>query len=95
MTKVQIKNNQWELIKELDIEPGKILLSQLEAQGIEIANACRTGMCGSCLCFSPDGDENLNKSLKWEPAFPLGEWEIMTCIGSVKDTDEVVVLETM
>lgn len=95
MTKVRIENSSGELIKELDVDPGKVLLSQLEAADIEIPNACRTGMCGSCLCFSESGDDHLDKSFRGEPAFPLWEGEIMTCIGSVADTDETVTLQTM
>lgn len=95
MTIVKIENTAWELIKECEVNSLKPLLRQLEDQGVEIPNACRTGMCGACLCFAPEGDDNLNKSLRGEPAFPLGEWEIMTCIWGVVDTDKIVVLRTM
>jgi len=35
------------------------------------------------------------KNLRGEPSFPLGDDEIMTCIGWVTDTDEDIILQTM
>lgn len=95
MTKIRVENAAGELIKELEVNSQKPLLRQLELEGVEIPNACRTGICASCLCNAPNWDIHLNKSLRWEPAFPLGEWEIMTCIGGVEDTDETIILQTM
>jgi ferredoxin len=95
MTSLRIEDASWKLIKELEVNTLKPLLTQLEAAWVEIPNACRTWMCAACLCNDPTGDDNLNKTLRWEPAFPLWEGEIMTCIGWVIDTDETVVLQTM
>lgn len=95
MTKVRVESSNWELIWECEVNSQKPLLPQLESNGIEIPNACRTGMCAACLCNAPAWDNNLNKSLRGEPAFPLWEWEIMTCIGWVVDTQETIILQTM
>lgn len=95
MTQVRIENAKWEYIKNLLVDHTKPLLKQLEAQDIEIPNACNIGMCGACLCMSETSPELLNKSLRGEPAFPLWDEEIMTCIGWVIDTDETVILRTM
>lgn len=95
MTKVRVENSKWDILWELEVETTKPLLKQLEAGGIEIPNACNIWMCAACLCNVPDGDANLNKSLRWEPAFPLWEGEIMTCIWWVEETDEVIVIQTM
>lgn len=95
MTKVRIENSKWEYIKELEVDHKKPLLKQLEADNIEIPNACNIGMCWACLCMSESDTNLLNKSLRWEPAFPLWDEEIMTCIGWVIETDETVILRTM
>ncbi len=95
MTQIRIENAAWEFIKQLEVSSEKPLLTQLEAEGVEIPNACRIGMCAACLCNIEGWDTHLNKSLKWEPAFPLWEGEIMTCIWWVTDTDELITLKTM
>jgi ferredoxin len=95
MTNIRVESASGDFIKELEVNPAKPLLKQLEAAGVEIPNACKIGMCGACLCNAQWWDKNLNKSLRWEPAFPLWEWEIMTCIGWVIDTQETIILQTM
>lgn len=95
MPTVRIENAQGELIKEVNVDANRILLSQLEAAGIEIPNACRAGSCASCMCHIVQGGEHIEKSLRGEAAFPLDEDEVMTCIAGVRDTDETVVLRTM
>jgi len=95
MTTVQIQNKNGEFLKEVLVEPWKILLSQLEAAGVEIPNACRAGMCAACMCNITAGGEYVKKDMRWEPAFPLWEDEIMTCIGGVLDTQETIILKTM
>ena len=95
MTKVRIENSKWEYINEVEVDHTKPLLKQLEAHDVEIANACNIGMCGACLCMSESNPDLLNKSLRGEPAFPLWDEEIMTCIWGVVDTPETVVLRTM
>lgn len=92
---VRIENAKWEFIKELPIAAGKVLLSQLEAAEVEIPNACRAGMCAACMCNIISGSEFVKKDMRWEPSFPLGEDEVMTCIGGVLDTDETIILRTM
>ncbi|NDK09545.1 (2Fe-2S)-binding protein [Candidatus Gracilibacteria bacterium] len=95
MTQLRIENNKGELIKEVPIDVGRVLLSQLESHDIEIPNACRTGMCAACMCKIVSGSEHVIKNLRGEPAFPLGEDEVMTCIAGVKETDETIVLQTL
>lgn len=95
MTKVRIENAQGELIKELDVEPWKVLLSQLESAGVEIPNACRAGMCAACMCRIESWEQYAKKDIRGEPAFPLAEDEIMTCIGWFEETDETIILKTM
>ena len=95
MTNLRVETAAGELIQELEVNALKPLLWQLEAAGIEIPNACKIGMCAACLCNAPAGDNALNKSLRGEPAFPLGDGEIMTCIGWVIETDETIILQTM
>lgn len=93
MTIVEVQDSKGKLIKSVDVDSTKPLLSQLEAEGIEIANACRTGMCAACMCHIHD-DARAVKNLRGEPAFPLGEGEIMTCIGGVSEGEKVI-LKTM
>ncbi len=95
MTLIRIEDEKWELIKEVPIETWKTLLKQLEAAEVEIPNACRTGMCAACMCYIEKWAEHVVKNLKWEPAFPLWEDEVMTCIAGVEETDEIIILQTM
>jgi len=95
MVPLRIENAKWEYIGELEVQAGKVLLSQLEAANIEIPNACRAGMCAACMCHIVSGSEFIKKDTRWEPAFPLGDDEVMTCIGWVLDTDETIILRTM
>ena len=95
MTKLTIQNKKGEVLKTLDVSPESSLLGQIEAVGVEIPNACRTGMCGACMCQIESGDQYIVKDSKWEPAFPLWDDEVMTCIGWVKDTDSEIILKTM
>ncbi len=95
MVKIQVKNADGSLQKEVEILANKRMLSQLEKQWIEIPNACRTGMCAACMCHIQDGGEFIQKDLGWEPAFPLWEDEVMTCIAWVKETDTPIVLQTI
>lgn len=95
MTEIRVENASWDLLWQITADSSKPLLKQLEAAGIEIPNACNIWMCAACLCNVPEWDKNLKKNLRWEPAFPLWEWEIMTCIGWVEETDELIVLQTM
>ena len=95
MVQIRIENSEGELVKEVPVEVGKTLLSQLEAAEVEIPNACRAGMCAACMCHIKEWQEDIQKDLKWEPAFPLWEDEVMTCIAWVSDTDTTIVLQTM
>lgn len=94
MTKVKIEDSAWTLIKELEVDSVKPLLSQLEKAWVDIPNACRAGMCAACMCHVVN-DSQVVKNLRGEPAFPLWEWEIMTCIGWVIDTSDTITLRTM
>lgn len=95
MPTVRIENAAGEFMKEMLIDANRVLLSQLEASGIEIPNACRSGICASCLCHIVQGGEYIEKSLRGEPGFPLAEEEVMTCISGIRDTDETIILRTM
>lgn len=95
MVQVRIENSQWELIKQVPVEAGKVLLSQLEKAGVEIPNACRAGMCAACMCHIVSGEEYIKKDTRGEAAFPLWDDEMMTCIGWVLDTNETITLKTM
>lgn len=95
MIHVRVENKDGELIKEIPVDAGRVLLSQLEAADIEIPNACRAGMCAACLCNIVSGEEHFIKNLRGEPAFPLWEDEVMTCIAGIKETDEKIILRTM
>lgn len=83
MTKIQIKNTKGEILKEFPGDIGKTLLKQLEEQKIEMQFACRIGTCGACLCEIEQGSEYIDKSFRGEPAFPLDESEVMTCIAGL------------
>lgn len=96
MTKIVLKNKSGEILAEFSADVAKPLLKQIENAWVEIASACHIGTCGACMCNStPEDDELLVKDLRGEPAFPLWEWEIMTCIGWVENTDKTIILETM
>ena len=82
-------------MKEIYVDANRLLLSQIEAAGIEIPNACRAGSCASCMCHIVQGEEHIEKSLRGEPAFPLDQDEVMTCIAGIRDTDETIILQTM
>lgn len=95
MTKITIKNKQGDVLKVVDVDSQGSLLGQLEKQDVEIPNACRMGMCAACMCNVEKWAKHIRKDMKWEPAFPLWEDEVMTCIGWVEDTDEEIILRTM
>ncbi|NVP17308.1 2Fe-2S iron-sulfur cluster binding domain-containing protein [Candidatus Gracilibacteria bacterium] len=90
-----IKNKDGEIIKTIEADISKTLLRQLQDNEVEMAYACHTGICGACMCMIESGSENVNKSFKGEPGFPLGDDEVMTCIGGVKDKNIDVVLKTI
>ncbi len=93
MPKIIVKTPQNVQIQELEVSSEKPLLWQLEAQWVEIANACKMWMCGACMCYIDD-DMRAIKNLRWEPSFPLWEWEIMTCIWGVSEGENII-LHTM
>lgn len=95
MTQIRIENADGSIQKQVEILPNKRLLSQLEKAGVEIPNACRTGMCAACMCSIESGSEFVQKDLWGEPAFPLWDEEVMTCIAGVSETDDVIVLRTI
>lgn len=95
MTKITVKNKEGELLKTLEVNNTQTLLKQLSEADVEIPNACRMWMCAACMCTIESGGEYVKKDTKGEPAFPLWEDEVMTCIGTVEDTDQEIVLKTM
>ncbi len=92
---ITIKNSNWEVIKKIDADLNKTLLKQLEAEGISLPAACYTGMCWACMCHIESWEENVDKSFRWEPWFPLWDEEVMTCIAWLKDKDKDIVLKTI
>lgn len=92
---ITIKNSSWEVIKTIEADLSKTLLKQLQEEWIEIASACYTGICWACMCEIESWWENIDKSFRWEPGFPLWEEELMTCIAWVKDKEKDIVLKTI
>ncbi|MDD3144933.1 MAG: 2Fe-2S iron-sulfur cluster-binding protein [Candidatus Gracilibacteria bacterium] len=92
---ITIKNSAGEIIKTIESDVNKTLLKQLQDEGIDITYACHTGICGACMCNIESGSENVEKSFRGEPGFPLGDDEVMTCIGGIKNKDIDVVLKTI
>ena len=90
-----IKNKDWEIIKTIESDISKTLLKQLQEAWVEMAYACHTGICGACMCQIESGSENVVKSFRWEPGFPLWDDEVMTCIWGIKDKDIDMVLKTI
>ncbi len=95
MTKITVKNASGAVIKTIDAAVWKTLLSQLNGADIQVPSACHTGACGACMCTIETGSRYIDKSFRSEPAFPLDDSEVMTCIGSVQETDEDIILVTM
>ena len=95
MTRVSVKNQAGEVLGSIEAEANTVLLKQLEAAGIEIPNACKAGMCAACMCHIESWSDAVVKDFRWEPAFPLWDDEVMTCIWSVLDTDNEVILKTL
>lgn len=95
MTHLIVKNKNGENIWEIELDEKRSLLSQMELSGIEIPNACRTWMCAACLCTIEQWENLILKDMKGEPAFPLWEEEVMTCIAGVKASEETLILQTM
>jgi len=82
--KIKVKSQDWEM-KEVNIEPNKNLLKELEKAGYEIPHACMTGACGACMCKVTAWSEYVKKDTLNEPLFPLAEEEVMTCIATVEE----------
>jgi ferredoxin len=78
--KITVHNTSGEVLTVFDAVAGKTLLSQIEARGVQIPNACQAGMCAACMCHIQKGEEYIVKDFRTEPAFPLGNDEVMTCI---------------
>jgi ferredoxin len=95
MTFLRVENAAKAELWQWNIDSSKPLLPQLEAQWVEIPNACRTGMCSACMCTVVKWQEHIVNNLRGEPAFPLWEDEIMTCIGWIAETDDEIILRTM
>ncbi len=92
---ITIKNSEWKIIKQFSGDLSKTLLKQLELEWIKLDAACYKWDCAACLCEIEDWEENINKSFRWEPGFPLGDEEVMTCIAWIKDENQDIVLKTI
>ena len=95
MSQVQVQDSSWDLIQALEVWEGKTLLWELEKASIEIPNACRTGMCGACMCNIISWEASVIKNFKGEPAFPLWDDEVMTCIAWIKESETQIILQTI
>ena len=93
--RITIKKENGENLGSFDAEPWKVLLSQIESQGIEIPSACHAGMCAACMCHVEKGGEYLVKDFRTQPAFPLADDEVMTCIGALREGEGEVILRTL
>jgi len=85
MTQLILKNTSWEILKQIPLDTGKTLLKQLEDAGAEIPYACMTGMCSVCMCEIETWLEQVDKSFRGEPAFPVDDREVMTCIAGGRE----------
>ncbi len=85
--KIIIKNIDGIIEKEIPADINKTLLKQVEESGVEMQSACHSGICGACICTIEQWWENIDKSFRWEPWFPLGDDEVMTCIAGLATTD--------
>lgn len=95
MVQLILKNPSGEILKNIPLEVSKTLLKQLEDAGAEIPYACMTWMCSACMCEIETGLKQVNKSFRGEPAFPVDETEVMTCIAGWKEGDEDITLKMM
>ncbi|MGE4443589.1 MAG: 2Fe-2S iron-sulfur cluster-binding protein [Candidatus Altimarinota bacterium] len=97
--KIIIKNQGGEIIKTIDAKVGQTLLKQLTEAGVEMQSACMFGICAACMCQIEKGEECIDKSFRHEPGFPLGDDEVMTCIGGIKkemeNHDGEIILKTI
>ena len=92
MSKITIKNKDWKIIKQIDLDVNKILISQIIDSWVEVDFACNTGICWACMMKIESWEENIIKNKKTEPAFDLWKNEVMTCIAWVKSLDWDIVL---
>lgn len=90
--KIIVKNTEEKVEKEFVATGKKTLISELRDNDVEIHSACMMWMCGACMCKIEKWVEFIDKSAKGEPAFPLYEDEVMTCIAKVngKKDGEVI-----
>ncbi len=94
MSKIIIKSKDWKIIKEIDAKVWKTLISLITESWLEVASACHFGMCWACMYSIESWNENIVKNMKTEPAFPLAEEEVMTCIAWIsKENWENVILK--
>ncbi|MCH2189039.1 2Fe-2S iron-sulfur cluster binding domain-containing protein [Candidatus Gracilibacteria bacterium] len=96
MPNITVKNASGDIIKAIDAQVGKTLLSQLNANDIQVPSACHAGVCGACMCRIESGESAIQKDFRSEPGFPLDDSEVMTCIASVKENEnEDITLVTL
>ncbi len=85
MNKIIIKNSSWEIVKELDQDVKKTLISQMRDAGVNVLAACHHGICGACIYKVNTWQNALKKDFKWSPGFPLWDDEVMTCIAWISE----------
>lgn len=95
MANIIIKDKTGKILNEFPANLWIKLISQLREQQVEVHSACNTWMCWACMFKIESWWENVIKNLKWEPAFPLWEEEVMSCIAWIKDDKTDVVLQNI
>lgn len=95
MANITIKDKEGKIIKTFPANIWKKLISELREKDVEVHSACNTWMCWACMFSIESWWENVVKNLKWEPAFPLADEEVMTCIAWIKNDDTDIVLKNI
>lgn len=97
--KIIIKNKDWKILKTIDSQVWKTLLTQIKDSWVDIHYACMTWICAACMCSIEKWEKFIDKSFRNEPWFFLWDDEVMTCIAWVKkeynDLNEEIILKTI
>jgi ferredoxin len=49
--KLTIKKSNGDIEAQIEIQPKRPILKQIEEAGIEMHSACHAGICGACICM--------------------------------------------
>lgn len=75
--------------KTLRCAKGDLILDVAEFNGIAIANSCRTGSCGTCICHLSEGSVAMDNEDGLSPA-ELASGNILTCVGRINSKKVVI-----